>query len=285
MSPVEAAEALQQEGVDPVLTPVQTLVHRAEGWPAALALATAWARRAQLSERVDPLGGDDHLFSEYFGAELLASLAPEMLRFLSQSSVLDQLSGPLCDEVLGRKGSAAMLAVLARGNVPLLPLDPGHECVSPPRPVPGDAPDAPPALRAGARARPASTSGGLVSPRRGRRSLPGSCGERGGPRRHRGSAVAEPARLPRRRTQPDGPAVAGRTGGGRVHRMRPSRAGGGAQPSRAGTRRRGGAVGAFSRGAPGRMARARHRARAGRRADRARMGGARGCGKDGSSGG
>lgn len=128
MSPVEAAEALAQEGVDPVLTPVQTLVHRAEGWPAALALATAWARRAQLSERADPLGGDDHLFSEYFGAELLASLAPEMLLFLSQSSVLDHLSGPLCDEVLGRKGSAAMLAVLAGANVPLLPLDPGHEC-------------------------------------------------------------------------------------------------------------------------------------------------------------
>jgi LuxR family transcriptional regulator, maltose regulon positive regulatory protein len=127
MSPVEATEALRQAGVDPGLTPVQTLVDRAEGWPAALALATAWAHRAQESEAVDPLGGDDHLFSDYFGVELLASLPPQMLRFLMHGSVLDRLSGPLCDEVLGRERSAAMLAELARRNVPLRPLDPRHE--------------------------------------------------------------------------------------------------------------------------------------------------------------
>jgi LuxR family maltose regulon positive regulatory protein len=127
MSPVEAAEALRQAGVDPVLTPVQTLVHRAEGWPAALVLATAWARRAQESEAMHALGGDDHLFSDYFGVELLASLPPQMLRFLSQSSVLDRLSGPLCDEVLGCERSGAMLAELARRNVPLRALDPRHE--------------------------------------------------------------------------------------------------------------------------------------------------------------
>jgi LuxR family maltose regulon positive regulatory protein len=76
---------------------------------------------------VDPLRGDDDLFSEYFGAELLSSLPPQLLRFLSQSSVLDRLSGPLCDEVLGRERSAAMLAELAKRNVPLRPLDPCHE--------------------------------------------------------------------------------------------------------------------------------------------------------------
>ena len=127
MSPVEAADALRQAGVDPELTPVQTLVHRAEGWPAALALATAWARRAQESEAVDALGGDDHLFSDYFGVELLASLPRQMLRFLRQSSVLDRLSGPLCDEVVGRERSAAMLAELARRNVPLRAVDARHE--------------------------------------------------------------------------------------------------------------------------------------------------------------
>ena len=127
MSPVEAAEALRYAGVDPDLTPVETLIRLAEGWPAALALATAWARRAPLSERPEPLGGDDHLFAEYFGAEILASLPPDMLRFLRQSSVLDRLSGPLCDEVLGREGSAIMLARLARRNVPLRPVDSCHE--------------------------------------------------------------------------------------------------------------------------------------------------------------
>jgi LuxR family maltose regulon positive regulatory protein len=50
-----------------------------------------------------------------------------MKRFLSRSSVLDRLSGPLCDAVLGRQSSAAMLAGLARRNVPLRPLDPRHD--------------------------------------------------------------------------------------------------------------------------------------------------------------
>jgi LuxR family maltose regulon positive regulatory protein len=127
MSPAEAAEALRLAGLDPELTQCRTLVHRAEGWPAALALAAAWARRSRPSDGVEPLSGDDRLFSEYFGAEVLVSLSPEMLRFLSQTSVLDRLSGPLCDDVLGRDGSAAMLARLARRNVPLRPLDSRHE--------------------------------------------------------------------------------------------------------------------------------------------------------------
>ncbi len=127
MSPTEAVEALRQAGLDPGLTPFQTLVHRAEGWPAALSLATAWTQRAQRLAQADPLGGDDYMFCEYFETELLNSLPPEAKRFLSRSSVLDHLSGPLCDEVLGRGSSAAMLARLARGNVPLRPLDPRHE--------------------------------------------------------------------------------------------------------------------------------------------------------------
>ncbi len=145
---------LDRQGSIQVLTPVQTLVHRAEGWPAALALATAWARRAQLSERVDPLCGDDHLFSEYFCAELLASLPPEMLRFLSR----ELGAGPPIGTAVRRGARAQALGSDARrswrgGNVPLRALDPGHESLSPARPVPGDAPDSPAAVRAGARTR------------------------------------------------------------------------------------------------------------------------------------
>ena len=44
-----------------------------------------------------------------------------------RSAVLDQLSGPQCDEVLGRRRSATMLAELARANVPFEPVDASHE--------------------------------------------------------------------------------------------------------------------------------------------------------------
>jgi LuxR family maltose regulon positive regulatory protein len=128
MSGAEAAALLRKAGLDPEFASAQTLVQHTEGWPAALELATnAWAQRTEPLEPVAQLSGDDHLISEYFRAELLASISPAAVRFLMRSSVLERLSGPLCDEVLGRKRSAIALAELARSNVPLVPLDPSHE--------------------------------------------------------------------------------------------------------------------------------------------------------------
>ncbi len=128
MSAGESASLLRQAGLDPELAPVQTLVRRSEGWPVAIELATiAWAQRAELTEPESGVSGDDHVISEYFRAELLASLRPATVRFLTRSSVLDRLSGSVCDEVLGRKRSATLLAELARSNVPLQPVDSSHE--------------------------------------------------------------------------------------------------------------------------------------------------------------
>ncbi len=43
--------------------------------------------------------------------------------FLLQTSILDRLSGPLCDAVTGQGGGKAMLEALDRGNLFLVPLD------------------------------------------------------------------------------------------------------------------------------------------------------------------
>ena len=40
-----------------------------------------------------------------------------------RTSILERLSGPLCDAVLEREGSAAMLDALSRSNLFLVPLD------------------------------------------------------------------------------------------------------------------------------------------------------------------
>jgi LuxR family transcriptional regulator, maltose regulon positive regulatory protein len=128
MSAGEALSLLRKAGLDLDATAVQTLARRTEGWPAALELAAiSLTRGARASEHPPTPRGDDHLISEYFRAELLAPLSPAARRFLIRGSVLDRLSGPLCDEVLKCKGSATMLAELARGNVPLAPVDPSHE--------------------------------------------------------------------------------------------------------------------------------------------------------------
>ncbi len=128
MSTGEGALLLRNAGLDLEFIAVQDLIRRTEGWPVALQLAaTSVAALRYPAQALAQLAGDDHLLSEYFRAEFLAGLSPSTLRFLTRSSVLDQISGPLCDAVLQRTRSAAVLARLALTNLPLRPADPSHE--------------------------------------------------------------------------------------------------------------------------------------------------------------
>ena len=127
MSSSEARSLLAQAGLDPELRPMQTLVQRSEGWPVALELATASCKRQLEPAEPTQLRGDDHVISEYFRVELLASVSPATRRFLLRSSILDCLSGPVCDAVLASTRSALTLAKLARTNLPLRPVDSSHE--------------------------------------------------------------------------------------------------------------------------------------------------------------
>src|SRR5439155_26837104 len=66
---------------------------------------------------------DDRFISDYLRAEFLAGVAEPDLDFLTRTSILDRLSGSLCDAVLEREGSANVLRRLARSNVLLVALD------------------------------------------------------------------------------------------------------------------------------------------------------------------
>ncbi len=95
-----------------------------EGWPAALYLA-ALSIRDGLEAGVEParLAGDDRYLADYFRSEYLAHLRPGPLRFLRRTSVLDRMSGPLCDAMLEDEGSAQELEKIERANLFLVPLD------------------------------------------------------------------------------------------------------------------------------------------------------------------
>jgi LuxR family transcriptional regulator, maltose regulon positive regulatory protein len=128
MSAAEAASLLRSAGLELEFTAVQDLVKRTEGWPVALELAAlSLAAQRERSEGDAAFAGDDHLLAEYFRAEFLAALSPSRRRFLTRSSVLDRLCGPLCDAVLDDERSASVLAELSRSEVPLWPIDPSHE--------------------------------------------------------------------------------------------------------------------------------------------------------------
>ncbi|HYI19058.1 MAG TPA: LuxR C-terminal-related transcriptional regulator, partial [Solirubrobacteraceae bacterium] len=68
-------------------------------------------------------GGDDRLTADYLRDAVLDSLDDDRLDFLRGASVLDTLTGPACDRVLGRTGSGAVLRELSRSNTLVAPLD------------------------------------------------------------------------------------------------------------------------------------------------------------------
>jgi LuxR family maltose regulon positive regulatory protein len=67
--------------------------------------------------------GDDRYIVDYLAEEVLQRQSAHVRHFLLQTSILDRLSGPLCDAVTGHDGAKAKLAALEQGNLFLVPLD------------------------------------------------------------------------------------------------------------------------------------------------------------------
>ncbi len=124
MTPGEARSLLAGAGVAVDSEEVKTIVAKTEGWPVALYLAGM--TRGEVAEASLPdggFGGDERNLVDYMRDELLATLDPEDVDFLTCVSFLDRLGGELCDHVLETEGSGARLAELARRNMLLVPLD------------------------------------------------------------------------------------------------------------------------------------------------------------------
>jgi len=116
----EAGSMLRLAGAELPPDDVVTLLGQTEGWPAALYLAAA-----SLHDRVDAsrFGGDDRLIADYLRDEILGALDDDRQAFMRRTSILDRLSGPLCDAVLDGGGSGGVLRELSRANVLMIPLD------------------------------------------------------------------------------------------------------------------------------------------------------------------
>jgi LuxR family maltose regulon positive regulatory protein len=107
---------------------VERLAERTEGWAAGLVLAGLSLRDRQDPRRlVASFQGDHRHVADFLGAEVLGRQPEHVRRFLLQTSVLERLSGPLCDAVLETQGSAALLGELERFNLFLVPLDDRRE--------------------------------------------------------------------------------------------------------------------------------------------------------------
>jgi LuxR family maltose regulon positive regulatory protein len=120
----EAAELLRNADVVLGHDEVAELHRRSEGWPAALYIA-ALATKAGSPGSGAPatFRGDDMFMRDYLRSELLDRISTREQMFLTRTSVLERMSGPLCDATLGLSGSASTLAELGRSNMLLVPLD------------------------------------------------------------------------------------------------------------------------------------------------------------------
>ncbi len=106
---------------------IEVLRNRTDGWPAALYLATLWLRSVEDQNRaVLEFGGDHRYVAEYLSHELLEALDADQRSFLLRAAILGGFTTELCDHVLGRSNSAAVLADLEVSNMFVTRLERGE---------------------------------------------------------------------------------------------------------------------------------------------------------------
>ena len=103
---------------------VDALEQRTEGWIAALQLAALSMQRVDdISSFVAGFAGDDRYILDYLVEEVLDHQPPSVRDFLLHTSILDRLTGPLCDAVTGGANGTALLETLERSNLFVVALD------------------------------------------------------------------------------------------------------------------------------------------------------------------
>lgn len=99
------------------------LLERTEGWPTGLYLACIIRRQDPSAAATIAFHGDHRIIADYLRDEVLARLGKHTMSFLLRTSILERLSGPLCDDVLEISGSQRMLESLESENLLIVPLD------------------------------------------------------------------------------------------------------------------------------------------------------------------
>src|SRR5690606_25817466 len=103
---------------------ISDLDARTEGWIAGLQLAAlSMQGRDDVTGFIAAFTGDDRYIVDYLVEEVLARQPDDVRRFLLQTSILDRLSGALCDAVTVGAGGRQTLERLERSNLFVVPLD------------------------------------------------------------------------------------------------------------------------------------------------------------------
>ena len=114
----------RQRGIEHGDVTGESLDARTGGWAAGMQMvALSLPQGGDRVRAIERLRGSDRRLADYFLAEVFGDLSEAEQEFLLQTSILERLSGPLCDAVTGRADGASVLADLARQNTFLTCLD------------------------------------------------------------------------------------------------------------------------------------------------------------------
>ena len=127
-APEEARAFLNEVmGLDLADSDVQALEERTEGWIAGLQLAAlslrGLAENGAIVDFIKAFTGSNRLVIDYLVDEVLARQSAEVRDFLLRTSILQRLTGSLCDAVTGRTDGGRVLEELDRANVFVVALD------------------------------------------------------------------------------------------------------------------------------------------------------------------
>ncbi|HET8843149.1 MAG TPA: transcriptional regulator, partial [Ktedonobacteraceae bacterium] len=124
----ETASFLQQAVDLPLSTKMLArLGHQLEGWAAGLRLVALTLQKQMSPEKLEQFlgnfSGSHRAILQYFVSEVLESQSESIRLFLLLTSILDRLTGSLCDAITGRQDSGKVLETLERAHLFLEPLD------------------------------------------------------------------------------------------------------------------------------------------------------------------
>ena len=103
---------------------INALEHRTEGWIAGLQLAAlSMQGRSDLSGFVQAFTGSSRFILDYLIEEVFGRQTAEVKDFLLRTSILEQLSGSLCEAMTDNVNSHRLLENLEQANLFIVPLD------------------------------------------------------------------------------------------------------------------------------------------------------------------
>jgi LuxR family maltose regulon positive regulatory protein len=124
-APAEVAELVTAvAGVELSRDDLADLVDRTEGWPAGVYLAAlSLYGHPSPGAFIHQFTGDSRFIVDFLVEEVLGRQPPEVRQFLTRTSILSRFCAPLCEAVNGSAGARAILDLLERENLFVVPLD------------------------------------------------------------------------------------------------------------------------------------------------------------------